>query len=412
MNVKLKLGEVILLIDKKYPIDLISNQLQPIAKQAGLLFAEHQVGAGYIQWSLPGSDWIAFPAGTEEQKSAVAQIYKNRKNLMQDSLQGSILKETIFSLPSEDFIFFRPNGANWDIALTAWGYKYPNKVPSTELDTWIKKQNLQAVNVGFVWNEQTLPDFTFKLAGHTRVTSTDGLFHIDGSLPVGNSYPIETMAGHGFILVVEKGKFNYVFDLTEYFQTDITVYKDEEPMQNSSCILMFNGQKQEITTDETGHAHLQIAMVNDLFGQALNPQPACIVTCNNESQQQTPSKENNTLNFVFNIKTETPPSPPPHIIKESVKPEIKPSTSEPKQKPKPEPEYVYIQLKDYGGFPLVDIPFFLTTKKKKRVELKTDNEGCCKVPKEWFTPKEKIKIDFIVSSEYQQTHDLHDKKKQ
>ena len=57
-----------------------------------------------------------------------------------------------------------------------------------------------------------------------------------------------------------------------------------------------------------------------------------------------------------------------------------------------------------------ELSFFLTTKKKGRQTLMTDSEGMCKVPKEWFSPKEKMVVDFIVSSDYQKAHDLHDPK--
>lgn len=96
MNIKIKLGEVRLLIDKKYPIGQICTQLQPIAKQAGIVFADHQVGAGYLQWSLQGNNWTSFSSGTDAQKSVVAQIYKDRKHKMQESLKGSFLKDIIF----------------------------------------------------------------------------------------------------------------------------------------------------------------------------------------------------------------------------------------------------------------------------------------------------------------------------
>lgn len=56
-----------------------------------------------------------------------------------------------------------------------------------------------------------------------------------------------------------------------------------------------------------------------------------------------------------------------------------------------EPEYVFIRLLDYGKFPLPDLDFVLITKKKGEVSLKTDKEGYCKVPKEWFTHKEKYR---------------------
>ena len=490
MNVKLRLGEVLLLIDKQFHIEQISNQLQPIAKQADLIFAKHQVGSGYLQWTLPGSDWTAFPAGSDSQKSLVALKYKERKERMQNSLQGSFLKDIIFSVPSEDFVYFRQKGEMLEIALTAWGYKYPNRPPSRELDTWISKQELQNVNIAFVWAEQFLPEFSFKLSGHTRKTSTDGFFHVDGMLPVDGKYSIETLIGKSYTLTVEKGKSDYIFDLTEYFQIEVTAHRDNIPLPECACDINFSNIQKTAKTDTTGRVVIQLPLQSDSNGQSCSPQPPCMVLCGTETQQQVPSKDGDILHFAFNFKTEIPKPPvvdPPVVLEKNVqikvevfrdgKPvsgqtceilydgnshtiktddkgeyvwnltlkdvrtddssekkytcevicdnlnqikDITESTKslifhfdlQPQEMPPKEQEYVYIQLKDYAGMPLIDMPFILTTKKKMRVQLQTDQEGKCKVPKEWFTPKEKMKISFSVTPEYQKTHDIHDKLKQ
>ena len=91
MNIKLRLGEVRLLIDKRIPLEQICVQLQPLAKQTNLIFAEIQPGSGYLQWSLPGSDWIAFSKADNVQKASVARDYKARKNQLQSLLKGSSL---------------------------------------------------------------------------------------------------------------------------------------------------------------------------------------------------------------------------------------------------------------------------------------------------------------------------------
>ena len=125
MNIKVTLGEVRPLIDKRLPMEIISQKLKPIAKQANLIFADWQPCGNYLQWSLPGTDWTPFTKGNEEEQATVAQIYETRKTLMQNALQGSPLKDIIFSVPSADFVFFRQQGVDWEIALTAWGYRYP-----------------------------------------------------------------------------------------------------------------------------------------------------------------------------------------------------------------------------------------------------------------------------------------------
>ena len=492
MNIKLRLGEVRLLIDKRIPLEQICVQLQPLAKQANLIFAEIQPGSGYLQWSLPGSDWISFSKADNVQKASVARDYKARKNQLQSLLKGSSLVDVVFSVPSEDFIYFRQGGEGWDIALTAWGCKYPEIPATKDLDTYITKQDLQTVNIGFAWAGEKLPELNFKLCGYLRVTSTDGFMHVDRPLSVGSSYSIETLMGHCFTLQVEQGKEDYVFDLTKFFEVDIEICQDGVPHPNKICELNFNGNVHTLTTDQSGHSQIRIPLVNDPNGQIADFQPPCVITCNGETQQKAPSIEGDVLHFTFSFKTEEekgpdieqkpldPPISPLPEKKILVKIEVfrgespvngqdlkvlfgdktqmvntdekgvasldivlkktedgailepQPScevicgeehqTKIPKESddclyyrfdlpkvetPPQEPEFVYIELKDYAGDPLVDMPFKLKTKKKGSVSLQTDHDGRCKLPKDWFTPNEKMKIDFTVTSEYQQTHDIH-----
>ena len=332
MNVKLLINQVLPLIDRRISTAQVYKQLLPLAEQARLFFAEPQTGVDYLQWSLPGIDWTSFPEGDESQKAAVAQVYKDRRATMQAALEGSPLKDIVLTVPSEEFIYFRPVGTDWEIALTAWAFRYPDRPATGELDTHIHRSAMQLVDIGFEWDRQRLPDYHFLLQGQPRLTSTDGLFHVDGPLPVGKSYKIELLDGRSFTLTVEQGKQEYIFNLGA-----------PEP------------KPEPVPEPEP------------------QPEPA----------------------------PEPEPEPQPEPAPEP----------EPEPQPEPQPEYVRIRLLDYGGVPMPNLPFTLKLKKKGQVSLTTDDDGCCLVPKDWFTDKEKVRYDINISSEYQKSHDLHDPKK-
>ena len=166
MNVKLRITEVVQLIDKRLHIEQVSRQLQPIASQAGIMLVEPQAGAGYYQWSLPGDGWTAFPKGSESEQSAVAIILKERKTSFTSALKGSPLVDAVFTMPSADFVYFRPSGTSYEVALTAWGMKFPDRPATHELDTYISKSSLQVVSIGFEWAGTLLPHFSFLLLTH------------------------------------------------------------------------------------------------------------------------------------------------------------------------------------------------------------------------------------------------------
>ena len=407
MNIKLRVSEVIPVLDRRFAIDQVYKQIGTFAKQSQLLFAEPQTGAGYLQWSLSGNDWTAFTKADDDTKSAVAQHYQQRRQQMFNALQGSPMRDAILTFPSEDFIYFRPSAGGFDIAITGWGFKYPDRPGGGELDTWIKRSTLQMVNIAFSWDEQPLPNIAFRLAGQPRTTATDGFFRFDRPIPVGTSYPLELSTGEKFTLTVEQDRSDYIFDLTQYMQVEIDVAQDGMPAANKTCNVSFGTKNLSAETNEAGHASLRIPLVCDTLLQLQVPQPSCNVSCDAQSEEKTPTYNGEILHFQFLFET---PKPEP-VPEPEPEPEPDPVPEpEPEPEPEAEPEFISFQLLDYGGYPLPNMPFTLKLKLKGEQQLVTDEEGYCEVPKEWFTHKEKMTVKFSVTPEYQAEHDLHDRK--
>lgn len=406
MNVKLYLNEIVRLIDNRVSVEAVYNQLAPLAEQARLGLPMPQAGAGYLQWSLPGNDWKPFSQASEAEKSVIARLYQQRKEQLTAAYKASPMMDAALTTPSADFIYFRKNGTDYDISLVAWGYRYPNQVPCKELDTWIKKEILQKVRIGFEWDGQLLANFPFYLDHFDRTTSADGWFDTKQPLPVGNEYTLNTTSGTAFILKVEQGKEDYVFDLTQYAFVDITVQKDSVALKDCTCEVLFNGNHYQLVTDEAGTASQRISLVCTPLGELVQPQSACQVTCQSEQKEQIPCNDGDRLVFNFFFQTEKPEDPDKPKPADPEKPE----EENPEEEQDTTPQFVELKLLDYGGYPLAYLDFILVTKKKGEVSLKTDADGICNVPQEWFTGKEKFKIKFSVSPEYQQTHDLHDVK--
>lgn len=420
MNIKLYIGEVVPLLDKRISMAKVAHLLIPLARQSGLCLPEVQVGAGYLQWTLPGTGWIPFTEVDDTCKSVVAHIYNMRKSAVLSALEGSPIKDMVLVVPSDEFIYCRVSGEEWEIALVAWAYRYPDRQVCGELDGWIEKTVLQEVNIGFVWQGNILPHLPFRLMGYSRTTSADGWFHVDQKVEVGRSLQIDTLAGKHFVLSVEKGKSDYSFDLTQFFSVQIEVRQGGIPVSGKVCKINFAGKLYELQTDSSGRGELELPLQGDEQGLSEQPQPNCHVVCEEDVQCQVPAIEGEKLHFIFEKKV----LPTEHIekpVEDSVSSTIYPPVSESNvmsvQKPKlvekniQEPEYVFIRLLDYGKFPLPDLDFVLITKKKGEVLLKTDKEGYCKIPKEWFTHKEKIQVKFSIHKDYMALHDLHDQKK-
>ena len=397
------IAKVNLLIDKTYSLLQLSNQLSAYGEQAKLFFVEPQTGAGFLQWTLPGEGWKAFGDLDESSKRTIASIYLQRQDMLRSALGDFPLRDAVLAVPSEDeFVFFRQKDGDWEIALTAWGYQFASMPSAGEISAWMEQKEYQEVNVGFQWNGVLQPNLPFLINGQLRTTSEDGLFHVDEPLEVDNSFEVKSVNGMKFMLTVEKGKAEYVYDITQYFKVEVVATKDGTSLTNEPCTVNFNGSDYHFETDGTGTGFIEMPLSFQKVGNAMAPQPECAVTCAGETQQKTPTADGEILRFDFAFHT---PEIHPEVVEEQ-----KPPVGE-AETPETNPKYVKIRLLDYGGYPLPDLPFKLTTKKMGEKELRTDENGYCQVPKEWFSHKEKMRIKFVVSPEYQESHDIHLKKK-
>ncbi|MCR4560854.1 MAG: hypothetical protein K5685_12320 [Bacteroidales bacterium] len=479
INEKHKLGALLQKISKQRSYDSYHNAIHTVAEKYGVIFVGMLTGAGYYQWRLGGDDWQKFADAPENEKPFLAQQYEDKKMKIKAELEGAFFKDDIFVVPDDGFIYYRTNAnGNYEFAITAWGFKYPNRATGGELDYWIKKIPMQDVNIAFEWNGKKFPNLEFFFNNLPKKTENDGWFHLGGLVPVGTKYNVVTPEKKTEVLVVEQNKAEYVYDLTQYFNVEISATLDGNPLDNQACELFYNNKTENLSTDQNGNTTLRLPLMCDDKAQLKANQPFVRVLCREQSDEQTPAQKDETLLFKFDFLTPEPPKPPkvktvnaeilllkdgnpisgakclvtfngeskntisgedgkavasfsiklddsitmPKLtVKYGDKNDMQtPSPSEDEEilyfkfeekTPEPEPEFVSFHVLDYGGYPMPDLDIVLTTKVKGEIPLKTDSDGLCQVPKEWFEDNEKINIKFTVSDEYQKTHDIHSGKK-
>jgi len=567
MNIILKTALVELIIDQPMAQKLHKLINERIA-HGNFVFPEREMGAGYYQWKIPGNDWSTFDTLSDEDKSDVAEIFVNKKKQLISSSENVKLVESMFVIPDNKYIYAKKGeDGQWNIAVTAWGLKFPSKPGGGAVSKFITTVAKQNVKIGFLWENKRQPNYPFIFNGWKRTTSDDGFLYLDNSLKVGSECYVVSENQKRFDFTVEKGKEEYVFDLTTYFKAEVTVSMDNNPLDGAECSLEFGKKFFDLVTDAQGRAELEIPFRLDKNG-SISVQPECVVTYKGEIQSLVPTEQDNHLRFTFGLKTpitptfnvevnvikdgqpligtrcavdfddeehnlttdndgkalinlpmkadennmpiahqpecvvkcnglelskqpdanltdqtldyvfefKTPVESPVFDVVVNVVQDKQPALNTPcsvefdgqtydlvtnsngqaviklqmkadeqgyaydiqpqcharckdqTQKheivkgqnvvtftfefetPK-EPEFVYITLLDYGEYPISEIPVTINLKKKGEVNLVTDSEGRCKLPKEWITPKEKIKVRANISVDYQKTHDLHVKGK-
>lgn len=388
--------------NKHVSVDMVFNLLHPLAASHKLCFAQFSTGPDFLQWSLPGNDWKSFVDCSTAEQAAVAGALSERKAQLEADLREKQFVEPIFTVPSDEFIYYRQSGKDLEIALTAWGHHYPDQPAGEALSAWLSQQEKEDVNIAFKWNDKLLPRFKFKLQGYERETSRDGYLHFDRTVLVGTVFSIKAPTGEHLELLVEKGKADYVYDLTQYFNVKITVTQDGEPIADAQVEVCYDKTIASLKTDAAGKIEHTLPIAIDADGTLNFITCPCEVSCAGQCISQTPTEADEVLSYHFDFNTPEPePEPEPEPMPE---PMPKP---EPEPEPNPEPEFVTIKLKDYGGKPLGNMAFTLTTSDGGRSQYQTDSQGSCQVPKSLFSDRTKFKIEFIVSSEYQTAHDIN-----
>lgn len=412
MNIKVAINAVTRIVDAKVPIEQLYRAVQPAAKGAGIKLGTFTAGAGYLQWALDGEGWTAFKDLDENEKGRVATTFIERRDHAIAALKGAQVARDVFTVPGDEFLFVRENGVDLEISLAAWAYRYPERGTGLELNTWRNNVVLQAVNIIFLWNGLPLPNVPFMLEGRPHFTDLEGIFHVDRPLPAGKSYRVSTShsakPGSGepeMSFTVEAGKENYEFDLTQWMTVEVLVNEDNRRAEGCECTVTFGQTDHKLSTDASGRATLRLPLVADMTGHLAELQPQCTATCRNQEKSFVPMNAGEYHVFEFNFETDVTEEPePPVVVNEPQKPAV--ADPEPPKLKSP----VSITILDYEGFPVVEMPVVITTP-HGNYRLTTGEKGELTLPPDAVEPKEKIKISFTVTPEYQEKHDIHYRKK-
>ena len=267
------------------------------------LFTERRTGPDYLQWNLPGDGWKALSECDPITASEVQRQLDDRlEQLRQRYGDNKAMADMVLTVPSNEFIFYKtePDG-KLKIALTAWGYRYPERIDIKPIDGDLTRTEKEKVQIAFDWDGKHLPNVPFKLKDMLQQTNDSGIFAIHNEIEVGHVIPI-VIAGKEESITVVKGQQLYTFDLTKRFNIEVSVTRDGKPAANTTCKLTFGNKTLELTTDDNGHVNQSLAFEPDR-GKVADPQPECKITCEDQAQSLTPSLENNNLQYSLQLET-------------------------------------------------------------------------------------------------------------
>lgn len=296
MNIKIKSVGVSCLIGDDY-----DRVFAALRKQFGegeeQLFTERTPGYEYLQWELPGDGWKALGACDALNSQLVRKELQNRqKQVCLKFGNNQAMAQKILSVPDDNYVYYRyDETGRLLIRLTAWGYRYPERVGVGVATTNLSaKEQTEHVYVCLMSGGEPMPGKTLRLNGFPRTTGADGILEI-GDLPIGYQFDLE-VDGERRHIIVTSGQGALKIDLTVYAQVEVQVDLDGQPYAGAVVDVSYAGCNMQLTCDTNGCAVTKCPL--DKGGSI------CTVTVGGLIRQA--SLTEGITSFVFELETQQP----------------------------------------------------------------------------------------------------------
>ena len=313
MNIKIKSAGVSCLIGDDY--DRVYTALK---KQFGTgdeqLFTERTPGHEYLQWELPGDGWTSLAEGDPLMRQEVTDEWHRRMNAVAARFASNQqMAQRVLTVPDESFVYYKADAAgHLLIRLTAWGYRYPERINSGAASgTTAPKTQTEHVVIELLYDGEPAPDHDFRLNGYRRQTNAEGTTDL-GDLPVGYEFDVEADAVKQHITVLP-GQGHVQIDITAFTRVQINATLNGLPYAGATVRVQYKGRDITLTTNEMGVCATTLP---------IDPEAGlCTVSLDNETQQQPLIAGENTFTFHITKEEEKAPEKPIETPEENLPPE-------------------------------------------------------------------------------------------
>lgn len=314
MNIKIKSSGVYCLVGDDY--DRVYHVLRNQFEDGNLqLFTERIPGHEYLQWELPGDGWTALAdADTLLAVDVRKELLSRQKAVSERFGTNQEMAQRVLSVPDDHYVFFKESSdGSLQIRLTAWGYRYPERVLGGAATGEIPGSTpKEVVSIHLLYDGKPMAGKPVRLNGRPRMTDSSGTIEI-GDVPVGYQFDVDVNNVHRHV-TVEKGEGNLVLDLTEYTTLEVRVTRDAQPFEAARISVAYMGRNEELVADANGYASIKLP---------LDPENRpCAISAEGETQQHPLEPVSTTVCFDF--VTPPPPAveePLPEVPEEELPPE-------------------------------------------------------------------------------------------
>ena len=346
MNVKIKSAGVTCLVGDDY--DRVYAALK---KQFGdnddILFTERIPGHEYLQWELPGDGWTSLAEGDPLMAQEVRQELLRRKQAVTSRFgSNEDMAQRVLSVPDDSYVYYKADASgHLLIRLTAWGYRYPERVGSSPITGRVEtKTETERVSIFITYDGKPLPEKQFLVNGFQRVTDVNGTFLV-GELPIGYQFDVN-VDGNSNHYVVQAGQGDIHIDTTVFTSVEVIATLDGHANAGASVVLSYMGREINLVTDTNGRATAKVpldqnngmctARLNSDYLQAPLVPPMTTFSFQQTTPQEEPAPEEPVVEPAVPEEPVVPEKPAEP--EEPAVPEKPAEPEEPAKEPEPEPE--------------------------------------------------------------------------
>lgn len=298
MNVKIKSAGVACLIGDNYDRVYAALKKQLIERDEQL-FTERTPGYEYLQWELPGEGWTALSESDPLVANVVRREWLRRHRMVCDRFgRNQDMAQRVLSVPDESYVFYKKEEDGYlSILLTAWGYRYPERVQGGGPITGQTepKEQKEHVVIQLLHDGNPVPGKILRLNGlSSEKTDSNGMFEV-GDLTLDYEFDVEVDKVH-HLVKVKPGQGRVELDITTFSTVTIVATLDERPYKGAVVSLAYGKRQMALTANEQGK--VEVCLPLDLQNVL------CTVELDGEIQQSPLTEKGET--FTFRLKTPEP----------------------------------------------------------------------------------------------------------
>lgn len=192
MNIKIKSAGVFCLIGDDYDKVYVA-----LKKQLGdgdeQLFTERTPGHEYLQWELPGEGWLPLAQADLITAQEVRRELLHRQQMVAQRFGANqAMAQKILTVPDDNYVYYRQDPTrHLTIRLTAWGYRYPERIGNgPAIGDHVNNKETANVVIGVEKDGLPMVGQPLLLNGFSRTTDEQGLLKV-GELPIGYQFDVE-----------------------------------------------------------------------------------------------------------------------------------------------------------------------------------------------------------------------------